>query len=83
MRRLGPELLAATRAALAGLDLIAVNETVIELAGTLDPALPRSLDAIHLATAQLLTGDLGVLITYDQRLAAAARVLGMEVQAPS
>jgi predicted nucleic acid-binding protein len=33
----------------------------------------RSLDAIHLATARLLGADLAGLVTYDDRLASAAR----------
>src|SRR4051812_26678221 len=41
----------------------------------------RSLDAIHLAAAVALGTD--VLITYDDRLAGAARSIGLEVTAPS
>ena len=40
-------------------------------------------DAIHLATAQLLEGDLARLITYDERLSAAAQAIGCTVVAPS
>jgi uncharacterized protein len=36
-----------------------------------DPSLP-SLDAVHLATALQLSGELEALVTYDRRLAAAA-----------
>jgi len=39
----------------------------------------RSLDAIHLATAQLLGKEFGRVVTYDERMAEAARVLGMRV----
>ena len=46
-----------------------------------DPQL-RSLDAIHLATAVGLGDDLGMLFTYDTRLADAARALGIPVAGP-
>ncbi len=42
----------------------------------------RSLDAIHLATALALGRDLGVLVTYDERMTRAARELAIEVAAP-
>jgi predicted nucleic acid-binding protein len=41
----------------------------------------RSLDAIHLATARLLGGELTAFLTYDDRLARAA-VASIPVQAP-
>jgi predicted nucleic acid-binding protein len=43
----------------------------------------RSLDAIHLATAQQLGTDLGRIVTYDDRMAMAASHLGMTVARPS
>jgi predicted nucleic acid-binding protein len=48
-----------------------------------DPAL-RSLDAIHLATAQTAASiaPLTALVTYDSRLSAAAKSLGMTIVAP-
>ena len=39
------------------------------------------MDAIHLASAILL--DVDLVITYDQRLAAAARHHGMKVSSPA
>jgi uncharacterized protein len=43
----------------------------------------RSLDAIHLATASLLGDSLGKVVTYDTRMAEAARGLGWSVVAPA
>lgn len=43
----------------------------------------RTLDAIHLATALRLGSDLDAVVTYDNRLAEAARTLGLPVAAPS
>ena len=41
-----------------------------------------SLDAIHLATAEQLGGELGPIVTYDERLADAARRRGHRVANP-
>ena len=49
----------------------------------MEPEALRSLDAIHLATAERLGADLGGLITYDDRLAHAARRLGLRVSSPA
>jgi predicted nucleic acid-binding protein len=61
---------------------VGLTGAVLEAASRIpDPHL-RSLDAIHLATALLLRDDLDALITYDQRLAAAAGGEGLPVQTP-
>ena len=65
------------------LDLVRINDRVLDAAGILQPAQVRSLDAIHLATAQLLGEDLGQVITYDDRMADAARSLGLKTIAPT
>ncbi len=59
-----------------------VNDRVLNIAGTMDPPALRSLDAVHLATAQRVRDEIGVLVAYDDRLAAAARQLGYRVSAP-
>jgi predicted nucleic acid-binding protein len=64
------------------LDLVRINDRVLDAAGILQPAQVRSLDAIHLATAQLLGEDLGQVVTYDDRMADAARSLGLKIIAP-
>jgi uncharacterized protein len=70
------------RLVLARLDLVRVNDRVLEAAGELHPAELRALDAIHLATARQLGSDLGHLVTYDDRMLNAARVLGLATAAP-
>jgi predicted nucleic acid-binding protein len=40
------------------------------------------LDAIHLATARLLGASLARIVTYDDRMEAAARAMGFVVAAP-
>jgi hypothetical protein len=54
---------------------------VVSLARRIEPNVLRTLDAIHLATAVLL--DVDAVLTYDERLALAARHNGLAVSAPS
>jgi uncharacterized protein len=56
---------------------------LIELAGTLLPLELGSLDAIHLATATRLGADLSDIVTYDDRMAAAAKSMGYRVSSPT
>jgi predicted nucleic acid-binding protein len=79
----GENALVAGRRVLASLDLVRVNDRVLDLAGSILPIELRSLDAIHLATAERLAGELGSFVTYDERMAAAARQLGHRVSGPS
>jgi len=79
----GEEALAAGRRILGQLDLVRVNDRVLNAAGVTQPPDLRSLDAIHLATADRVRDDLGGIVTYDERLAAAAEALGFRVAAPS
>lgn len=78
----GETALAAGRAVLARCDLVRVNDRVLNLAGTMGPPELRSLDAIHLATAERLRDDLSELVIYDDLLADAARQLGFRVSSP-
>lgn len=61
---------------------IEISDAVVETASRLpDPAL-RSLDAIHLATALSIGDDIDAVLTYDDRLAAAAASHGLTVARP-
>jgi hypothetical protein len=79
----GEVALARGRRVLRTIELMRVNDRVFEVAGSLLPAEVRSLDAIHLATAQQLGDDLGVVVTYDVRMADAAAKLGLETHSPA
>ena len=79
----GPVAVRRGREVLRTVNLIRVNDDVLTLAGDLQPPELRSLDAIHLATAQLLGQDFGRVITYDERMAEAARYLRMRVVSPT
>lgn len=69
--------------ALSGLAITELNPAIAETAGRLGPPTLRSLDAIHLASALALETELVALVTYDARLADAARAAGLEVIAPA
>ncbi|HXH55798.1 type II toxin-antitoxin system VapC family toxin [Iamia sp.] len=79
----GDAALVAGRRVLARCDLVRLNDRVLDAAGQMPPSELRSLDAIHLATAERLGADLGGLVTYDARMAAVARQLGMRVASPA
>lgn len=70
------------RAVLARVELVRLNERLLAAAGELRPAELRSLDAIHLATAQELGSDLSQLISYDERMLNAANQLGLTTASP-
>jgi len=80
---LGSEALKRAGVVLRRIELVRVNDRVLTAAGVLRPADLRSLDAIHLATAALFGDSLRRLITYDDRLAAAAVQIGWVVAAPA
>jgi len=83
VRSLGPESIARAYLVLRGLYLIAVDDRVLDAAAVLDPAVMRSLDAIHLAAARSLGSDLDVVISYDQRMLEGARLLGLQTASPT
>ena len=78
----GDEAVARGRAVLQRIDLVRVNDRILGAAGVLRPPELRSLDAIHLATAQELGDDLNAIVTYDERMTAAARQLGYRIVQP-
>jgi uncharacterized protein len=81
-RRVSTEVLKATLDRLQRISIIAITTDTYVRAGELDPAILRSLDAVHLAAALTLGGDLEGIVTYDGRLAEAAGVLGLQTEAP-
>ena len=79
----GPAAVAHARRQLARVDEIAIDRDLLDTAATIAPGERlRSLDAIHLASAQALAPDLRAVVTYDQRMAAAGHTLGMTIEAP-
>ena len=83
VQRISPAHLAQADRVLSRVDQIALTPGVIESASRLpDPAL-RSLDALHVATALLVSVELSAFVTYDRRLLAAARAHGLPAVAPA
>lgn len=80
---LGQEAVQHGEEVLARIELMRINDRVLHAAGAMLPAELRSLDAIHLATAQQFGDELRAVVTYDNRMARAAAALGWRVLAPS
>ena len=74
---------ARARSVLASLVTLELDEPIARLASTIRPPVLRTLDAIHLATAMTLGAELDAFVTYDDRLAAAAREIGLPVVRPA
>lgn len=68
---------------LRGVHLVRLDDTLLDAAGLLDPAVVRSLGAVHLAAAQQVAASLTALVTYDRRMAEAAKTLGFVVLEPA
>lgn len=80
----GPPAVAHARRQLARLYLIVMDRDLLDRAAMLAAgSLLRSLDAIHLATAQLIGAELRAVVTYDTRMAQAAATLGLASASPS
>lgn len=60
-----------------------LDARIADAAGLLGPTTLRTLDAIHVATALQFVPDLDAFVTYDDRLADAARSLGLPVLRPA
>lgn len=85
LRRSQPGVLGAVAGVLARLNRVEINAAVRATAGAYPEPHLRSLDAIHLATAELLVASgktFTAFVTYDKRLAAAAGNAGLPVTAP-
>ena len=68
-----------------GLNLVGAllhTDRALAAAASMLPLEIRSLDAIHLASASILGRSLTAVVTYDERMAGAARGFGWKVVAP-
>jgi uncharacterized protein len=83
-RRAGlPRLIPEARKLLAGVHLIRLDDALLDRAADLDPTELRSLDSIHLAAAASLGDDLVAVVSYDDRLLAAAASIGLPTARPA
>jgi predicted nucleic acid-binding protein len=83
VRPLGPAAIETARRLLRSVNLVRLDDTLLDAAGVLEPLALRSLDAVHLAAAQLVAPALRAVVTYDRRMADAAAALGFPVAAPA
>ena len=80
----GPDAVAKARRQLGRLHTVTLDRRILDRAATLTAPVPlRSLDAIHVATAQVLGGELRGVVTYDTRMEEAAMALGLATAAPA
>lgn len=85
LRRNQPEVLGAVASTLSRVNRVDIDAVVRATAAACIDAQLRSLDAIHLATADNLVASgktMTAFVTYDRRLAAAAAEAGHTVVAP-
>jgi predicted nucleic acid-binding protein len=82
VRKQGSHLFESAKGVISGLALCPITRQVTALASTIDPPYLRSLDAIHLATAQLHAQHIEAFITYDRKLHTAAEAAGIKVLSP-
>jgi uncharacterized protein len=83
LARHSPEAVARLHPVLDLIELVDLDPRIRILAQTVTPTTVRSLDAIHLATALHIGGQLTSFVTYDKRLADAAAAVGLTVDAPT
>jgi predicted nucleic acid-binding protein len=85
LRRSQPGALAGVSPVLARLNRVEMTAAVRAIAGAYPDPMLRSLDALHLATAEqlVMAGQrIAAFVTYDVRLAAAAAAAGLTVKTP-
>lgn len=83
VRPQGSRAITRARQLLAHIALLHLDDALLEAAATLEGNHLRSLDAIHIASAQTFTSGLAALVTYDRRMAEAASGVGLSVTAPA
>jgi uncharacterized protein len=82
VNRVMPAALPDARDLLLAFDYISIDDEILEAAMNEPDRMLRSLDAIHLSTARVLGTELDALVTYDDRLAAAATDAGISLLRP-
>lgn len=86
LRRAAPQGLVGVPATLARLYRVETDSSIRAAAAAYGERMLRSLDAIHLATAEMLANqpgtDFAFFVTYDRRLLDAAKAVGLPVASP-
>ncbi|MFT4232644.1 MAG: type II toxin-antitoxin system VapC family toxin [Leucobacter sp.] len=82
IRHSNPVLLSTAYDWLRACAIVNLDSSLFECAARIDPPLLRSLDALHLAAAIHLGGQLDAFVSYDHRLIEAARQAGLRTASP-
>lgn len=86
LRRAAPQALIGVPTAVGRLFRLEIDSTIRATAAAFTEPTLRSLDAIHLATAQILTNESGTtliaFVTYDRRLLDSAKAAGLPTASP-
>jgi predicted nucleic acid-binding protein len=80
-RRARPDAPADPDGVLARFDMLRIDRAIVDVAAHLGPASLRSLDAIHVATALAVPGELA-FVAYDTRALDGATAAGLPVVSP-
>jgi uncharacterized protein len=83
VRAHGPGAVSRARALLARVSLLHLDDALLDAAANLEGPHLRSLDAIHVASAQTVAARDATLVTYDGRMADVAKRHGLAVAAPA
>jgi uncharacterized protein len=83
VRAHGQPAIRRARQLLERISILRLDDPLLDDAAALNGTTLRSLDAIHLAAARTLGDGLAEVITYDHRMADAARQVGLPVAAPA
>lgn len=83
VRPQGADAVDAAHVLLEATQIVELGFDILTSAAGLAPNTLRTLDAIHIATALALGTELDAVITYDKRMADAAKAAGLMVLSPS
>ena len=67
---------------LAGIAFVELDADLAQIASGIGSAALRALDAIHVASALRIGGEIAAFVTYDGRQASAAQAAGLTVASP-
>jgi predicted nucleic acid-binding protein len=80
--RSDPSAVTPAQELLEAVSVVELDAALADEAAGLQPALMRTIDALHVASALRISEALGVLVSYDDRMLAAAREHGLTAASP-
>ena len=83
VNRINPKMIFVADDVLAQIETLALEQKVLNFAEAFNEDVSlRTLDAIHVASALLISGSIGGMITYDKQMAKNASRMGINVLSP-